>query len=217
MSSPAGNTVGPTHVSDASNPDFRLGKDRQLIVDGLHGSQYESASRGNMFSATQATAGVAPGTAFSTTPPLQVWNPPNSGVNLIIREVGVAFRSGTLGQGVIGYGINASQATAPSTGTALVSRQLNGSAGTNSLGQANTGSTISAAANIVKLGFSTNANIVTAPAAAIGVSTNPTKDMIEGGIMVPQGAVFTVESYLAAAGSSPLTIMSVCWEEVSAA
>lgn len=215
MSSPVGNTVGAIRGAENSNPDFRLGRDRQLITDGLHGNQFEAVSRNAMFSATQATAGVAPGTAFSTTPPLQVWNPPNSGVNVIIREVGVAFRSGTLGQGVIGYGINASQATAPTTGTALTSRQLNGSAGTNSIAQANTGSTISAAANCVKLGFSTNANIVTAPAAAIGVSTNPTKDVIEGGIMVPPGAVFTVESYLAAAGSSPLTIMSVCWEEVS--
>jgi hypothetical protein len=185
------------------------------MADGLHGGQYEQASRGNIYSIANATAGVAAGTAFSTTPPIMVWNPPNSGVNLVIREVGSAYRSGTLGAGVLGYGINASQQTAPSSGTALTAVQLNGSKASNAIGQGFTGSTISAAATIVKLGPSSVATLATAASAAVGVYLPPSKDTIEGGIIVPPGAVFTVEAYTAAGASTDRSVFSICWEEVS--
>jgi hypothetical protein len=137
-------------------------------------------------------------------------------VNLVVREVAVGYVSGTLGAGCIGYGIQPSQVTLPTTGTAITTVAMNGTFATNSAAKANTGSTLSAAATLAKLGPSIVATLATAASAAIGVYYPPSKDVIDGGIIVPQGAAFTVQSYFAAAGTSPVTVMSVVWEEVTA-
>ena len=198
--------VGLITAADGSQPIARANRTGSQCV--VYGNSYysEPANRGKIFEACNAVAGVAPGTAFSTTPPMTIWNPPNSGVFLNILKISMGYVSGTLGAGSIAYGYTIGQSTAPSTGTALtpVCTLLGAPAGQ---GKAYTGSTITAAPSILRTGFTIGA--------FVGGANPPvtTADVIDGAISVPPGTCFSVQG-IATAGTSPLAMFSVAWEEV---
>ena len=156
---------------------------------------------------SNAVAGVAPGTALSTTPPLAVWNPPNSGFNLVLMKTAVGYVSGTLGAGTIAYAYVASQTTVPTTGTELVPvcTKLGYPRG---VGRAFTGSTLASTPAILRPGFSMGAFLATT-----AIQPFQVQDMVEGCIIIPQGAVFVMQG-IAAAGTTPLVILSAEWEEI---
>lgn len=109
---------GTLGVSDGAQLPFRADKNGALVITGGHAFYHEIVSRGNVYVASNAVAGVAPGTALSTAPPICLHNPVGSGKNLVILKTSVSYLSGTLGGGNIAYGYVA-QSTAPSTGAAL--------------------------------------------------------------------------------------------------
>jgi hypothetical protein len=179
------------------------------VVVQAHGKYHEAARLGKLFVASIGVAGVAPGTALSTTPALAIWNPTNSGILVSIKQVFVGYVSGTLGAGTLVHAQNASQVAAPTGGTELtpVCALLNGTRGT---ARAFTGSTVSAATTLLRASMSMGAALATSvdfPSVVM--------DEVDGGIVIPAGVAYAYQG-VAAAGTSPLLVLSVIYEEVAA-
>jgi hypothetical protein len=185
----------------------RSAKDGSLVVSNGRGFYTEAASQGNFMIATNAVAGVAPGTALSTTPPMAIWNPPSSGRNLAILKTNVTFVSGTLGAGSIVYATVLTQTTVPTTGTEIVP-QCSLLGFPRGVGRAFTGSTLIIAPAILKPAYTLGAFVGTT-----AVPATMEVDETGGEIIVTPGTVFVMQG-VAAAGTSPLVMFGVCWEEI---
>jgi uncharacterized membrane protein YqaE (UPF0057 family) len=199
--------VGPAQVPDGVSRQLRMERTGGQVVSQGHAPNAEAVARGNVMMASNAVAGVAPGTALSTTPPMAVWNPPGSGKNLVILKTALGYVSGTLGAGSIVYAQTPNQTTPPSTGSELVPvNSLIGAA--KGVGRAFSGSTLWAAPTIMRPAYILGAALATT---ALGPSV--VNDLIDGAIIVPPGTVFVVQG-VTAAGSTPLVMIGVTWEEV---
>jgi hypothetical protein len=200
--------IGPASAGDGVYNALRQGKQGELITSQAHGKYHEAASRGKLFSASIGVAGVAPGTALSTTPAFTLYNPTNSGVILSLKKILVGYVSGTLGAGSLVHAQNASQVAAPTGGTELtpVCALLNGSRGT---GKAFTGSTISAASTLIRPSINLGA-FLASEASVPGVL----QDDLDGSIIVPAGVAYCYQG-IAAAGTTPLLIIAAIWEEIT--
>jgi hypothetical protein len=202
-------TVGPVASAAGTNPPggVQQGKAAEVITADFHGRKYTAVYNGSVYIASTAVAGVAPGTAFSTTPPMVVWNPANSGVNLEILKFVLGYISGTLGGGVIAYG-QGPQATKPTTGTVLT--PVNGILGNSKtgVGQAFQGSTVLQAPTLVRsssLWLDAFVGTITGP-------TCPMMEDIDGEFIVAPGNFFAVQG-VAAGGTTPLVTLGVTWNE----
>jgi hypothetical protein len=200
--------VGPQPAADGAAQKVRLGRTGCVSVGSAHGDYYEASSRGNVFSGNTAAAGVAPGTAFSTTPPWALWNPTSSGKTLNLLLVSLGYVSGTLGAGTISFGLVAGQALAPTGGTELVPQcnLLNNSRGSGRVFQ---GSTLAATPTLLRPFCSMGPALATTAAFPFMV-----KDLLDGEFSVPPGSVFVVQGSALGAGTSPLVLFGGTWEEV---
>lgn len=200
--------VGPASKADGSSVVARMDKTGALVMANAHGKYHEAAARGKLFIASIGVAGVAPGTALSTTPALTIYNPLNSNILVSIKEVFVGYISGTLGAGAFVHAQNVSQgATVPTGGTELtpLAAILNSTRGS---ARAFTGSTIAATSTLIRASLSMGAALAsTATFAAMA------RDEVDGGIVVPAGVAYCYQA-IAAAGSTPLVVISVVYEEV---
>ncbi len=178
-----------------------------LVSTAGHGFFTEPASRGSIMEATTGVAGVAPGTALSTTPPLSLWNPPASGKNLAILKSYVGFISGTLGGGSIVYAVVPSQTTVPTAGTELIP-QCSMIGYPRGVGRAFQGSTLAATPTILRPAYILGALVNTAVTAP-----DPALDLVDGAIVVPPGAVLCMQG-ITAAGTSPLVLLALIYEEI---
>lgn len=92
MPTPISGLIGEVNVSDGAAPTARFGRQGDLIVSELHGRFYEQAIRGNLYSGGMTLTSIAnvtftTGTVGATaTPIVGVWNPMNSGYNLVILQ-----------------------------------------------------------------------------------------------------------------------------------
>jgi hypothetical protein len=200
--------VGPRTVADGSNTELRQTRQGGLVVADGHGRYTEATSRGFTAWASTGAAGVAPGTALSTTPPMAIWNPPGSGVNICILISTVSYVSGTLGAGSLVYGAVLSQPAAPTGGTELL--PIPGLiSGAKPKGRAFQGSTLAATPTILAPAFSLTAALATTAVQPFV----PAKDEVAGSIIVPPGTVLIMQG-IAAAGTTPLVIIGINWEEM---
>lgn len=197
--------TGPRIAADGAMQEVRLGRTGELVTTDAHGRVHEAAVRGAVFAATTAVAGVAPGTALSTTPPMALWNPPNSGVVLSVLRTRLGFVSGTLGAGTVVYAAVSSQQTVPATGTELVPSPTNLSAKKAS-GRAFQGSTVASTPTILLPAFVLGTTPTTPAAAA-------TVDDVAGEIVVSPGTCLVMQG-VAAAGTTPLVLFGLTWEEI---
>ncbi len=83
-----------------------LGQDNTQLVQQLHGSNYEAAMAGQVFSQTTTPLGLAIPiyTATAITGGLPIWNPSGSGVNVVLIRFATAKASGTsafMAQGMV--------------------------------------------------------------------------------------------------------------------
>jgi hypothetical protein len=188
---------------------LRMGYSGELMVSMARGPYFDAAFRGAIMEACNSTAGVAPGTAFTTTPPFALWNPPASGKNLAILKLFLGYVSGTLGAGVVNLGFVASQTTVPTGGTELipVCTLLNSPRG---VGRAFTGSTFASTPAIIRPVWSAGAALATTAAFPIEIT-----EILDEAIIVTQGSAIALQG-LMAAGTSPLVILGMAWEEVDA-
>jgi hypothetical protein len=199
--------VGIMSAADGTFVMPRASRTGGRVVTNTNGFYNESASRGNIFAVSTAVAGVAPGTALSTTPPMAIWNPVNSGKNLSVLKTTLGLVSGTLGGGSLVYAVVPVQPAAPTTGTELVpqSTLLGFPKG---VGRAFQGSTVAATPAILRPAFVLGAFVNTAatpPAIA--------QDILDGEIVIPPGSALVIQG-VAAAGTTPLVLIGVTWEEI---
>lgn len=199
--------TGPQPGQDGSLGAVRLAKDGSFASSDSHGHFREAVYRGNAYVASNAVAGVAPGTVLSTTPPIIIWNPQNSGVNADIWKCTMGYVSGTLGSGGIVYA-QAAQLTRPTGGTALSPVNcLLGNGKTGAI-QVFTGSTLAATPTILR-NSSFNMDAMTAATASSGFQW---EDLLDGEFLLTPGNVFVLQG-LAAAGTTPLVVFSITYEE----
>lgn len=86
--------VGIQNNNDGASPvqGFRQGKQGEIMASYLHGRFYEQCYRGALFSAGSSTTALSANTislTSTTTPIVAVWNPPTSGMNLVILQAGL--------------------------------------------------------------------------------------------------------------------------------
>ena len=183
-------------------------KTSSLVMTPGHAHYTEPGYQKNIYIASLSSAGLAPGSTVGLTsaPPIALWNPPGSGVNLSIIKTLVGYVSGTLGAGFIGYGFQTNVQSAP-TGTALTAQ----------------GSFLGVLANMGKAFYTLSAMstpTLLKPVYSIGAATaalatfpTPCSDLVDGAIIVPQGGLFLMQGNTAA-GSSPLLTWGIEWEEI---
>lgn len=180
------------------------------IVTQPFGKYYQAALAGYIFGAMTPDGGVAPGTDLtSTTPPVSLYNPNGSGVNLVLLKARLAYVSGTLGAGEMVWVANTSLSAAATTGTDLtvVNHKLGQGAG---VGKPFHTATIPAAGTITRVAFSLDASL----ASTAGVNLLQ-EDDVDGAIIIQPGATISLVAD-AAAGSTPRVAISLLWAEVPA-
>lgn len=75
--------------ANGANPSLRQGNLGDLIVSELHGKFYEAAYRGTVFSVGMTGTALSANTiatGATATPIIGVWNPTNSGKNLVMNK-----------------------------------------------------------------------------------------------------------------------------------
>lgn len=199
--------VGPVTGTDASYNEVRLGRTSEVCVADAHSHFAEAASRGGIFTAANVAAGVAPGTALGTAAGLALWNPTNSGVNLVIVEWSLAWTSGTLGAGKLWHVLHA-PATAAPTGTVVTPVSHKGNAGSPQ-GKAYSTVTALGAASAVRIAATVTALTADAGTAAV------IREALDGLLVLPPGVAYSLQE-VGAAGTTPLVNLSITWEEIPA-
>ena len=200
--------VGPQTLADGNTGEGRIGRSGEHIVSQHQAALYELNKRGNVFMGVTAVTGVAPGTAIGTTAAFALYNPLNSGVDLVVLKASMSYLSGTLGIGFVNwiYHTAAVQAGAAVTGTAITVVQGNG-AGSSGKGKPFTTATV--VGGVLARPF---ANLP--PMLATTVLTPwRVDDDVDGAIVLPPGAAASLQA-TAAAGTSPLVIYGCTWAEV---
>ncbi len=204
--------AGPQLSADGTLNNVRLGKTGELIVGHAHGKYYEPAVRQNMWSLSTAAAGVtiAAANVFSASagqPIVGIFNPVGSGKNCVVQRACILMASGTAGAGGWVWGFiapnagvtaaggngainNSTFVTGGSIARTFVNSALTG-AGAGSLFRFLGGPTTGAGA--------ANANLTT-------------QEETSGDIICPPGGVIGL--FAAAAGTSPIVMGFMTWEEV---
>lgn len=187
----------------------RQGKQSELNLSQSQPRFYESVLEGNCYVACTATSGVAPGTTIGTTAPFTLYNPKNSGKNLVVFSGWMEYVSGTLGSGTTYWAGNNNPAANPVTGTLITpTNLLIGSASAN-VGLAYTTGTLPAAPTVL-WPFAT----LTPVLATSVVQPYIVSEYLDGLIVLQPGCSCSFES-VAAAGTSPLVIFGMAWKEVT--
>ena len=180
----------------------------QLIAKDLP-DFYLATIRGNVFTAVTLITGGAPGTEIGTTAPFTLHNPRGSSVNLVILRASMGYVSGTLGSGCIFYGANVDPLAAAVTGTLLT--PSNDFRTTPGAGLAYVNATLPAVPTVMppfcSLGALTAASAVTPWAVT---------DELGGSIIITPGCALSLQG-VTAAGSAPLVIFALTWQEVGLA
>lgn len=185
-----------------------LEPNRAALVQQIHGRHYYAARQGSVWHAQTAVTGVAPGTAIGTTAAFALANPRGSGVNLVVLRARLAYVSGTLGAGVVSYVAHKDPAQAAISGTAIVA--VGGLVeGTGAKGTAYTTATVPAGGTPFRPFCS-----LTALLASTAVQPYTIEDLPDGDIIVTPGCAISLQA-TAAAGSTPLVVFGVSWEEVA--
>lgn len=193
--------------------DLRVGRMGELLVNVALPSLAEMSRKGWLWTATQAAAGVAPGTsATTTTPAFTIWRAATTASRLLLISYDAAYVSGTIGAGHIMFGTVAS-AAAPTGGTAITTRCTNGDTGT-ALAVCGTGHTTTAMSASTDRFPVLNlfATLATAPAAGVGSGVDNSMSGNVRGYWLPDGMVGCFYG-VAAAGSSPLVRASLLFCE----
>lgn len=168
----------------------------------------DMCSDGGLFIVSTGVAGVAPGTALSTTPPLAIWNPLNSNKLATVVRVRMTYLSGTLGAGSVVYAM-ATQTTVPTGGVELQPQAgMIGNAGGSI--RCFQGSTLAVTPSIIAPAFTLTAALATTAVQPIVVA----QDEVAGELMIPPGTALVIQA-VAAAGTTPLVLFGVSYVEES--
>lgn len=110
--------VGAQRAADNQTIMARAGKDGEAMVSQMNGRYYEAAYRGRIYCATAfVAANVIYSTATSTGGPL-IWNPPGSGVNVVLLKIGFGVSVASTATAAIGVTGAGGQLLIPASTTA---------------------------------------------------------------------------------------------------
>lgn len=185
-----------------------MGNTRCLITHDAHGRFYEATYRSNIFYGSTAVAGVAPGTSIGNTAAFTLFNPKASKVNLSILRGDMLYLSGTLGIGFVQWCANVNLSEAVPTGTAITALCGNRGAGNSSNGTPLTTATLA----VAPLPIRAFCNLPPMLATSVFAPWTAT-DYVDGAILLPPGGAVSLMA-TAAAGTSPLVLYTVMWEEI---
>ncbi|MBV5274456.1 MAG: hypothetical protein JZU52_12705 [Lamprocystis purpurea] len=200
-------TTGVVTRGDGAVGGARATRLGALVTAKGQGDFTEAALRARMFDLVTPVAGVAPGTVLSTTPPLTLWNPPSSGTLVAVLKSYLGYISGTLGGGSVVYAVVPAQMTVPTTGTELVP-QCSLVGAPRGVARGFTGSTLVAIPTLLRPAY-----VLGAFAAATAVAPDPALDLVHGAIVLPPGTCLCLQG-VAAAGTTPLMLLSLAYEEL---
>lgn len=196
--------VGKRDYASDQEVNFRASRHGEMLTQ-LHGKYYQAAKDGVLWHAVTTAAGVAPGTdSEATAQAVSLYNPPGSGMDLVVQCGRIAYVSGTLGAGEFHWTKNTDSAAAAPTGTAMVisAGYLGGGAGPAVALQA---ATVPAAPTLVRVFCSLDALVATSVVGLGGFV-----DEVAGAIVVPPGMSVNLAAD-AAAGTTPLVAISIMW------
>jgi len=204
--------VGLQTAQDGAQINMALGRSGEQLVSELHGRYYNLAKRGLLFGFSSASITVAathnsPLAANTGTPIIALWNPANSGKDIVVLKHGVCTVSGQPGGPFVwNYGVVTATAAALST---PVSARF---------GQSPAGSIAQVYSNVVTT--SSLAGTLAFHAAAItnitGAGNNGPSAFYEdrgGDIIIPPGAWGAICSTVT--GTSHVVQASVIWAEAT--
>ena len=186
------------------------GRAREAVVS-LLGSKYgEAAVRGEVFVATTDAAGVAPGTAHGTTAAIALENPLGSGVALAIIMATMGYHSGTIGAGYVSWVVDDDPASATPIATSTAITPLPGlvGSGMSARGKAHDAATLLNTPTPFRPAFSLDASL-----ASSVIGREAVADIVDGEIVLLPGTVIALEGD-AAAGSTPLVVYGIAWQEI---
>jgi hypothetical protein len=219
--------VGPRTLADGAPAPARSTKTGDLAVSDAHGRFQEAALRGKLFSDGMTLTSISNAT-FSTgtlgataTPVLGVWNPANSGYNLVILQARLQIVNTALqvtGPGAFMWATSYSNG-AITTGNSPLNRatlQAVGSVAKGFAGVALTGLTNNLVVREASgLADGPMSNLSTLQTAVGLMPTHaPSVDNIDGAFIVPPGGVLA----LLTSTNAPVAISaasSLLWEEVA--
>ena len=201
-------TVGLRATSTGAAADIALSRDAAQLVMLAHHSNIEAARQARCFSACTPAAGVAPGTALSTTPPWTLYNPQGSGIACALLGVSLGYISGTLGKGALVLGGNPSVTQAAQTGGTALTPQCTYLGYTGTMAQAFQGATLAAAPTLLRPLFTLEALV------GAGDTALQLTEWLNGTWLLLPGCSLSLQA-IAAAGTSPLVLLSGWWEEVA--
>lgn len=218
--------VGPRVVADGSENKARADRTAALVTTDAHGRFQEACLRGNLFSGGMTLTSISAAT-FTTatlgataTPIVGVWNPTNSGKNLVILQAklqgivtalqvtgGGAFMWATsFGNGAISTG-NAPLNLGTLQAVGSVAKDMSGVALT-----ALTNNLVVRHASGLQGGPILNASTLQTAAGLIPAAI-PSVDPVDGSIVVPPGGVLAL-----LCTTTPVAISAasaLMWEEVA--
>lgn len=174
------------------------------------GKYADSVFRGRSFSGMTAATGVAPGTSVGTTAAVSLFNPASSGYNLVVLRASLGLISGTLGAGTLAWVVNVNGAAAATTGTAITAVNCLLGNGYTAVGKMLTTATLPATPTVFRPFASLNQGVV----ATTAINNEQLIEDVDGSIIVPPGMTVSIEG-ITAAGSSPLVVYGLMWEEVA--
>ena len=210
-------------MADGSELALRMGRTGEQMVSDTHGRFYESAFRGTLFSAgmtltTIANATFTTGTLGATcTPIVGLWNPINSGKNLVVLQVRVQLVNTALqmtGAGALMWATSTFQ-SAITTGILPFNRLSLAAIGSVGKGFANTALTgLSGNLTVQEAaGLATHlSNLSTLQTAAGLMPVMPQSlDNVDGAIIVPPGGIIALLCTTTPVAVSAAS--SILWEE----
>lgn len=200
--------VGPVYAGDGSNQVLRQGRNSELIIQQAGGKYSEAVQRGNCYSAMTAATGVSVASlTITTTGQATLANPAGSNRNARVMSATGGYVSGTFGAGNLVYALNVNPNAAAVTGTAVTPTNL-----------------LAGSVNTASCKFFTTSTLPATPTAVrnftnigawVGTTASPlwnVYDDVDGSIIVGPGAALSITG-TTAAGTSPLMVFSLTWEE----
>lgn len=197
-------------AAGSSVENYSFARNGGLKVAMSQAKYQDAVLRGKCFTGMTAVTGVAPGTSVGTTAAFSLYNPYGSGVYLSLLRVSMGLISGTLGAGTVLYVANLNSAAAATTGTAITVTNCLLGAGSTPQGKPLTTATLPATPTVLRPFCSLTEMVI----ATTAVNNERIFEDVDGSIIIPPGMTLSLEG-VAAAGSSPLVVYGVMWEEIT--
>jgi hypothetical protein len=203
----------PTTRQTSGNPTFPAGSLGEQLQSRMFPDYYTLLKNGYLFSAAVAAANPS---AFvggaAGTPLIGIYNPSNSGKDLVLLEAVVGIRTTGTAAGTADFNHwGAAQGTAAPTGTATAARNLYTltAAGSVAVAMLNTANTGALASSLLRPSISLG-NVTT----TAGVNPGLFRDELKGEIVVSPGSYYAFASAVALTAAS--LDVGLIWAEVPA-